>query len=151
MNDQQSNQSRQPTPGERLGFVRQWPGVAALIVSVHVTRVAITFCFLSLICVACQMQPAVPPAAEWRAKLKTVTLTDGISRSEAQIIGQCYFARHVGCGGFSGIRDGGDHWIVDGNFGIAGAPVRGFFIDKHSGKVTSPIGPSYDNPFEIFP
>jgi hypothetical protein len=29
--------------------------------------------------------------------------------------------------------------------------VKGFYIDKHTGRVVSPIGPSYDNPLEIFP
>ena len=86
-----------------------------------------------------------------REKLKTVTVTDGISKSEAELIAKCYFAKHVGCGVFTGIRDGGDYWIVDGGFGFAGVPIHGFYIDKSSGEVTSPVGPSYATPFEIFP
>ena len=102
-------------------------------------------------CVGCQTQHATPTAAEWHQKLQTVNLVDGVSQSEAQIIGECYFAKYVGCGGFTGIRDGGDRWIVDGAIGIAAKPVYGFYIDKRSGKLVSPIGPSYDNPLEIFP
>jgi hypothetical protein len=104
-----------------------------------------------VICAGCQTEPAPPTQAELRAKLHTVTVDDGISQSEAEIIGQCYFAKEVGCGAFSGIRDGGDRWIVDGGFGCGGMPVKGLYIDKRSGKVVSPIGPSYDNPLEIFP
>ena len=94
-----------------------------------------------------------PSDAELRQKLKAVTVSDGVSQSEAEIIAQSYFARHIGCGAFTGIQDGGNRWIVDGKFGFAGEPIKGFFIDKHSGKVTSPVevGPSYDDPLKIFP
>jgi hypothetical protein len=105
---------------------------------------------LVLACVGCQTKPTPPAYAEMRAELRTVTLTDGISESEAQIIGQCYFVKNVGCGGFSGVRDDGSRWIVDGTFGFAGQPVH-FYIDKHSGKIVSSFGPSYGNPFDIFP
>jgi hypothetical protein len=103
-----------------------------------------------VVCAGCQTPPAAPTAAEWRQKLHAVTLVDGISQSEAQIIGECYFARNVGCGGFSGIQDGGDCWIADGAFGYAARPVH-FYIDKRSGRITSDFGPSYDNPLEIYP
>jgi hypothetical protein len=83
--------------------------------------------------------------------LQTVTLADGISQSEAQIIGDCYFAKNVGCGAFYGVQDGSDRWIVDAGFVYAAVPVTGFYIVKQSGKVVSPIGPSYDNPLDIFP
>jgi len=89
--------------------------------------------------------------AELRTKLKSITVADGISKSEAELIAECYFQRNVGCGAYTGIRDGGDYWIVDGAFGYAGQPIKGFHIDKNTGKVTSPIGPSYASPFEIFP
>src|SRR5712672_444752 len=61
--------------------------------------------------------------AQLREKLKTVTVTDGISKSEAEIIAECYFYQKVGCGGFTGVRDGGDRWIVDGAFGFAAKPI----------------------------
>jgi hypothetical protein len=83
--------------------------------------------------------------------LKAVTVADGISKSEAELIAECYFHQNVGCGGFTRIRDGGGYWIVDGAFGYAAKPIQGFHIDKSSGKITSPIGPSYATPFEIFP
>ena len=86
-----------------------------------------------------------------RQKLKAVTVADGISKSEAELIAECYFHQNVGCGGFTGIRDGDGYWIVDGAFGYAAKPIQGFHIDKSTGKITSPIGPSYATPFEIFP
>ena len=86
-----------------------------------------------------------------RQKLKAVTLADGISKSEAELIAECYFHQNVGCGGFTGIRDGGDYWIVDGAFGYAAKPIQGFHVDKSTGRITSPIGPSYATPLEIFP
>ena len=89
--------------------------------------------------------------AERRAKLKAITVTDGISKSEAEFIAECYFHQNVGCGGFTGIRDGGEFWIVDGVFGYAAKPIQGFQIAKTTGKITSPIGPSYATPLEIFP
>ncbi len=89
--------------------------------------------------------------AQLRQKLKTVTVADGISKPEAELIAECYFHQNVGCGGFTGVRDGGDFWIVDGAFGVAAKPIQGFHIAKSSGKIASPIGPSYATPFEIFP
>ena len=83
--------------------------------------------------------------------MHTVTLVDGVSKPRALLICECYFAKEVGCGAFGGIHDGGDRWIVDAKFGVGGDPVKGFNFDKKSGKVVSPIGPSYDNPLEIFP
>ena len=114
-------------------------------------RLFTSLILLLVVCAGCQPKPAATTADQLRAKLKTVTVADGISQSDAQIIGECYFAKNVGCGVFKGIQDGGDRWIVDASFGYAGKPVTGFYIDKHSGKVVSPIGPSYDNPLEIFP
>ena len=106
---------------------------------------------LLAVCVGCQTQPTRYTKTELREKLKAVTLADGVSRSEARIIGECYFAENVGCGAFYGVHDGGDRWIVDAVIGYAAEPVKGFYIDKHSGKVVSLIGPSYDNPLAIYP
>jgi hypothetical protein len=83
--------------------------------------------------------------------LKTVSLADGISKSEAQLIAECYFHQNLACGGFTGILDGGNFWILDGAFGSAGQSIEGFRIDKSIGKITSTNGPSYATPFEIFP
>jgi len=107
---------------------------------------------LSLVlCAGCQTHRIAPTKAQLQEKLSTIQLADGVSQAEAQIIGECYFARNVGCGIFSGVHDGGDRWIVDAAFGYAGQPVKGFYIEKHSGRIESPIGPSYESPFEIFP
>jgi hypothetical protein len=111
----------------------------------------LTTLILLVACAGCQTQPTEPTAAQLREKLHTVTLADGISQSEAQIIGECYFAKNVGCGAFYGVHDGGDRWIVDGEFGYAAVPVKDFYIYKQSGRVVSSIGPSYDNPLEIYP
>jgi hypothetical protein len=117
----------------------------------HVMRYVV---FLSLLLAAfagCQTGPQRPTDAEIRAKLKTVNLADGISQSEAQIIGQCYFDKNVGCGCYSDVRDDGDKWVVDGYVGYAGLP-RHFYIDKHSGRIFgSTAGPDYDNPLAIDP
>jgi hypothetical protein len=43
-----------------------------------------------------------------------------------------------------------DLWPLK-TFGVAAKPIQGFHIDKSTGKITSPIGPSYASPFEIFP
>ena len=86
-----------------------------------------------------------------REKLKAVTVADGITKAEAELIAECYFHQNVGCGAFTGIQDGGDFWIVDAKFGYAGTPVKDFHIEKSTGKITSPIGPSYATPFDIFP
>ena len=92
-----------------------------------------------------------PSESRLRQRLHSISLSDGVSQAEASIIAECYFDREVGCGGFLGIRDGGSRWIVEGAFGVAGKPVQGFYIEKQSGRVTSPIGPSYDDPFQIYP
>ncbi len=78
-------------------------------------------------------------------------MADGISKAEAELIAECYFHQHVGCGAFTGVARTGPFWIVDAKFGYAGTPVNGFHIDKSSGKIRSPIGPSYATPIEIFP
>ena len=116
---------------------------------------------------ASKPQPHGSPTAELRAKLKAITLADGISRSEADLIARCYFDRHVGCGAYKGIRDGGAHWIVKGAFGFGGYQIERFHIAKRNGKIIAGtiqpalngkpklsrvvIGPSYASPLEIYP
>lgn len=80
----------------------------------------------------------------------TIVTTDGVDRAEAERIAARYFEVHVGCGGLSGIRDGGKVWIVEGGFGYAGTPIRDFSIGKHDGVIRSSIGPSYDDPNSLF-
>jgi|SRR5436853_4681683 len=114
-------------------------------------KTLITLFLLSVACIGCRTETLSPANAELRKKLKAITVSDGISESEAEIFGQSYFARNIGCGAFMGIQDGKDRWTVDAKLGYGGEPVQGLFIDKRSGKVTSSIGPSYGNPLKIFP
>ena len=120
----------------------------------------ITVFLLLLVGAGCRKESAGPSIErnsreaqreELRQKLRAVTTADGISKSEAELIAECYFEMNIGCGAFTGIQNGGDHWIVDAKFGYAGTPVKGFQIDKGTGKIKSPIGPSYATPFQIFP
>jgi hypothetical protein len=114
---------------------------------------------LVIACAGCQThadRDASRTYPELRKELKTVTLANGVSQQDAYIIGKCYFAKNVGCGAFEGIRDGGDHWIVDGAFGYGGTSVKGLYIDKRTGKVSQPtspphVGPAYVDPLKIFP
>ena len=116
-------------------------------------------------CAGCSQPPASSPTArttsaavsrdertvQLREKFRSLSVADGVSKPEAELIAECYFHQNVGCGGFTGIRDGGEFWIVDGAYGYAAKPIHGFHISKATGKITSPIGPSYATPFEIFP
>ena len=104
---------------------------------------------LLIVCSSCRSEN--PKTSLLRQKLHSIKISDSITKSEATIIAECYFHRHVGCGAFLGIRDGGKYWIVDGGFGYEGTPIEGFHIDKRSGKITSPIGPSYADPLQIIP
>ena len=87
---------------------------------------------------------------KYEAALTTMNVDDGISLAEAQLIANSYFARNVGCGGFTGIRDGEGVWHVEGKFGYAAQPIKDFAIDKTSGEVKSSIGHSYKDPKTIF-
>src|SRR5258706_11667723 len=113
----------------------------------HAMRLSSLTLLALLACAGCGQPAATSPTTssssplqsreaqttQLRQKLKTVTVADGISKSEADLIAECYFHQNVGCGGFTGIRDGGDYWIVDGAFGYAAKPIQGFHIDKSTG------------------
>ena len=75
--------------------------------------------------------------------LKQVNPQDGIDRPEADAIAKAYFLHHVGCGAYQSVSDGDRRWVVQGVEGVAGTPIRGFFIDNATGAVTSTVGPSY--------
>lgn len=81
--------------------------------------------------------------------LAYVDTRDGVTRAEAHDIAQAYFLRHVGCGNFAGISEAPDAWVVEGRSGYAGEPIRGFLIDKRSGAISSPIGPSHARPEDM--
>ena len=84
-----------------------------------------------------------------QAHLAAVDLTDGVSRSEANDIAEAYFKTHVGCGSFTGISNSDNGWVVEGKHGFGGDPIRGFLIDKKTGAIASPVGPSYKSPNEM--
>lgn len=107
--------------------------------------------WILLLVVSPGCQPAGPSESELRGRLHAVSVSDGVSKEEAVIIAECYFARNVGCGAFRGVRDGGTHWIIEASFGVSGSAVQGFRIEKQSGGVTSTIGPSYEDPLQIYP
>jgi hypothetical protein len=109
---------------------------------------------LLLISATAPVMAKTPPKEDDSTNLKgfleAVDVSDGISKSEAESIGQAYFYAYVGCGGYTGIREEADHWVMEGAFGIAGEPVEGT-ISKSTGAVTSPFGPSLKSPVEMLP
>lgn len=84
-----------------------------------------------------------------KALLTTVNVSDGINLDEAQNIAKAYFLYNVGCGAYTGVTDAENKWNVQGGFGYSGDPIVGFFIDKQTGAITSPIGPSYNSPIDL--
>jgi hypothetical protein len=80
------------------------------------------------------------------AKVKT---TDGINKKEANSIAKAYFLIHVGCGSFQDVTELKDAWVVNGVHGFAAEPITGFLINKRTGAITSPIGPSYERPKDL--
>ena len=89
------------------------------------------------------LQAREAKTAELRWKLQSISIADGISKSEAELIAECYFHENVGCGAFTGIQDGGPFWVVEGFFGYSAKPINGFHIDKDTGKITSLIDPRH--------
>ena len=71
------------------------------------------------------------------------------TRKEAERVAKEYFKLHVGCGAYSGISESSGAWSVEGKFGFAGTPIEGFTIDKETGRISSPIGPSYADEAEM--
>ena len=43
---------------------------------------------------------------------RAVDRSDGVSKTEAMIIGQCYSDKHLGGGKMISIEDGGYYWVV---------------------------------------
>lgn len=93
-----------------------------------------TLIALLIICAGCHTQ---------RGNLHTADLSQGVTESEAMIIGQHYSDKYLGGGKITSIVDGGDHWIACGNLGGYLPKPLSFDIDKRSGTVTSTIGPTY--------
>ena len=105
-------------------------------------RFFIAITILVILCSACQTL---------RGRLHTIDVSDDVSKSEAMIIGECYWEKHLEGGEITDIRDGGDYWIVLGKLGGYLAKPMSIDVDKLSGKVISKVGPSYDSPFDIYP
>lgn len=97
--------------------------------------------------VLCQI--GLSPAATPASLLAYVDVRDGVSRGEANDIAQAYFLHHIGCGSYSGISENLGFWVIEGNFGYSGTPIEGFLINKHTGAITSPVGPSYESPGDM--
>ena len=81
--------------------------------------------------------------------LKDVDTSDGVDESEARIIAEAYFHKHIGCGTYEGVTESSDSWVVEGKFGYTGDPISGFLRNKKTGQITSPIGPSYTRPNDM--
>jgi hypothetical protein len=81
--------------------------------------------------------------------LAAVNMSDGVNKSDAEKIAKAYFLRHVGCGVFDHISEANDVWVVEGFFGYASQPIKGFLINKRSGAITSSVGPSYERPQDL--
>ncbi|WP_145985379.1 hypothetical protein [Marilutibacter maris] len=103
----------------------------------------------SLITSGAALAQAADGLATPASLLRYVDTTDGVSRTEANDIAEAYFLQHVGCGNYSGISELPDSWVVEGQFGYAGEPILGFLINKQTGAITSPVGPSYARPGDM--
>lgn len=82
--------------------------------------------------------------------ISTVNKSDGISEHEAKNLVEAYFLKNVGCGAYGKISESTDFWLIEVFEGVAGERVDGALtISKSTGEISSPIGPSYENPEEI--
>ena len=102
--------------------------------------------FASLVIVFVIVSPV--SATDPFKKLKNMNTTDGISRSEAKTITNCYFKKHIGCGTWTDIKETPNYWDVSVLFGYAGTP-RPFHINKTSGAITTDVGPNYEDPKDL--
>ena len=78
-----------------------------------------------------------------KSELKKVSLVDGISEAEANILVHVYSDVYIGCGSLTEVTDNGDHWLVHGFVGRGAKPVTGFTIMKTTGEMVSTVGPSF--------
>lgn len=85
-------------------------------------------------------------------KLSFVTVEDGISYEEAEIISDCYFVRFKKIsGGWSKPYDFGDYWVIKQKGCVTGVDMEQnpLKIEKNSGIITWESGPTILNPLEI--
>jgi len=105
-------------------------------------RSAAILLLLMMVCIGCESR---------RDRLHAIDFAHGVSQSDARIIGECYFAKHIPRGKLTGVQDGGAQWIIEGNIGGYFPKKMSFDVDKRSGKIASQVGPSYDNPLDMYP
>ena len=89
-------------------------------------------------------------ALDGNDKLSAITIEDGISVEEAQILSSEYFWRYVsGCGNAGKPVDGGDYWISTAYIGYAGKPMKDKIeIEKRTGTITMEGRPTIVNPLK---
>ena len=80
-----------------------------------------------------------------------VSLKLGVTQDQAGAMAQIYFGRYIaGCGGADTPVDHGESWEVTPRMGIAGVKSgKPIIIDKHSGQVSYPGGPTFRNPADL--
>ena len=91
---------------------------------------------------ACQFEEA-ERRAEYERELAAVVVADGVDEHEAKRLADEYFWRHIsGCGMVLALVDRGSYWEGPAAFGYAGVPIDPLRIDKASGDVSWPGGPT---------
>ncbi|GAB2809725.1 hypothetical protein [Dyella kyungheensis] len=80
-----------------------------------------------------------------------VNLKAGVTQDQAGAMAQIYFGRYIaGCGSADTLVDRGESWQVTPRIGIAGAKSgEPIIIDKHTGRVSHPGGPTFRNPADL--
>jgi len=80
---------------------------------------------------------------EFQRELRAVVVADGIDQREAKRLADEYFGRHIGaCGAVETPIDRGAYWEAPARFGYAAVPIDPLRIDKASGLVSWPGGPT---------
>jgi hypothetical protein len=105
----------------------------------------------TLLLAGCDEPAAISYPQELQAlknRLATVNMDDGISKDEADIIAENYWALcGIGCGAMMPPEDWGQYWISKTVLGYAARPTREpIRIDKKSGQITWSDGPTIKNP-----
>jgi hypothetical protein len=85
-------------------------------------------------------------------KLRAITIEDGITVDEAQILSSEYFWKYVsGCGNAGKPIDGDDYWISTAYFGYAGKPLKEkILVEKSTGTVSMKGRPTIVNPLKAW-
>jgi hypothetical protein len=92
-------------------------------------------------------------ARELESQMREVTLEDGVSEREANIIAESYFIRFgPGCGAVADVFDGCQFWIGQTAVGAGGIPTpEPIRIDKQTGRVTwRADDPAIDDPRKLW-